>query len=144
MSKYNSLCLSAIKKIYTAANIMQNKDFKRFNLTSSQGEVLFSLFRSDEQEINQRNIESRLQLSNPTVTGILNRLEEKGFIKRVSSANDRRYKHVGLTEESTAIKEEIYSDIYAHETKLLGGFTDAEKEQLKIYLQRILKNIAED
>ena len=42
--------------------------------------------------MSQRDVEKNLNLKNPTVTGILKRLDEKGYIFCVPNANDRRKK----------------------------------------------------
>jgi MarR family transcriptional regulator, organic hydroperoxide resistance regulator len=46
-----------------------------------------------------------LFLSNSTVTGIVDRLEKRGFVQRVRQSRDRRQIHVRLTPEGTAFIE---------------------------------------
>lgn len=58
-----------------------NNQLKGIGITSSQCEVLNYLFRCDKEEVNQKDIEKALSLKNPTVTGILQRLDEKGYIQ---------------------------------------------------------------
>lgn len=46
-----------------------------------------------------------LYLNNSTVTGIVDRLEKRGFVQRVRQSRDRRQIHVRLTSEGTAFIE---------------------------------------
>ena len=59
-----------------------DKNLLKYNLTGMQMEILCYLKCNPDKEIHQREIEYWFQLKNPTVTGILNRLEEKGYITR--------------------------------------------------------------
>ena len=67
-----------------------NNRLKRLGITSSQCEVLDFLLQSSKDEVTQRDIERALNLKNPTVTGLLKRLDEKGFILSVPSGKDKR------------------------------------------------------
>ena len=79
-------------------NNIYEKDFNRMlksiGITSSQCAVLDYLFHSSKEEITQRDIERHLSLKNPTVTGLLKRLDEKGFILSVPSTTDKRCKNI--------------------------------------------------
>ena len=59
-----------------------NERIKKLSITSSQCAVLDFLFHTDKDEVNQCDVEKALSLKNPTVTGILKRLDENGFINR--------------------------------------------------------------
>ena len=71
---------------------ISDKGLKEMNLTSSQMTILFYIYTNDDIEINQKDIEKKLYLKSSTVTDILNRLENNGFLSRTTSENDGRYK----------------------------------------------------
>lgn len=71
------------KQINTVYEKDINNQLKGIGITSSQCEVLDYLFHCDKEEVNQRDIEKALNLKNPTVTGLLQRLDEKGDRKSV-------------------------------------------------------------
>src|SRR5699024_4850070 len=73
-----------------------DRNLQKYNLTAAQLDVMIYLKCSGEEEIHQRQIENWFQLKNPTVTGLLNRLEEKGFIIRRTNPADRRYRVIEL------------------------------------------------
>ena len=83
-----------IKQIHIAFETRCHKNLQRYNLTPSQMDVLLYLKKHEEDTLTQRDLETGLTLKNPTVTGLLNRLEEKGFITREQNLNDKRSKFI--------------------------------------------------
>ena len=57
--------------------------------------------------MNQKDIEKELDISNPTVTGILNRLEVKGLITRVPCRHDARAKNIEVTEKALELDKQL-------------------------------------
>ena len=89
-------------------------------------------------------MEKNLNLKNPTVTGILKRLDEKGYIFCVPNANDRRKKIIYLTEKRLMILEEkMEADRRKLDRELTRGMTKRETEALRKNLDKILNNIAD-
>ena len=77
-----------------------NKNLAEFNLTGVQHEILCFIDRNEhERDVFQKDIEKCLKLTNPTVTGIIKRLEEKEMIVRYPSSTDARYKCLHVTEK---------------------------------------------
>ena len=75
-----------------------NKKFNRFDLTGAQVFTIINLFKAREkgERLTQKDLERILDISNPTLTGILNRLENKGLIIRMPCKHDARRKNVLL------------------------------------------------
>ena len=120
-----------------------NERLKRLGITSSQCAVLDFLFHTNKEEINQRDVEKGLSLKNPTVTGILKRLEEKGFILCVPSTADRRKKNIYLTEKAYDIQRRMEADRRKMDKQLTRGMTKKEIAALTRGLEKMLYNIAE-
>lgn len=114
--------------------------FSPFELTPSQFDVLVFLGANDECEIYQVDIEKAFKKSNPTITGILNRLESKGLITR-QAGKDKRYRHIMLTKKARVILEESLKQKETIEENILEGFSPKEKEDLVNYLIRISENL---
>lgn len=128
-------------------NNIYEKDFnhqlKKLGLTSSQAEVLDYLFLCEEEEVNQRDIEKALSLKNPTVTGILRRMEEKGFVMILPNEKDKRCKNVYLTEQAFDIEKKMEAARRRVDKRLTIGMTKREVEALQKMLNRVLYNVAE-
>lgn len=134
---------SAMKQIITAFRRRANQTLEQNNLTVSQAEMLFFIARQDEkgQKIIQRNIEEALHLSNPTVSGTLDRLEKKRLIERRPDPENRRVNLVQLTDVARQQRDQTIANMIALEECALIGFTAEEILQLEGFLTRILKNI---
>ena len=86
--------LSLIKK---KMDKHMNEGLKKYDLTKTQRDILGYLHFTDKNPVIQKDIEEHFHISNPTVTGILNRLEQKGFIERKQSLKDKRVRTIVLT-----------------------------------------------
>jgi DNA-binding MarR family transcriptional regulator len=69
---------------------------------------------------------------------LLDRVEEKGIIRRVRSLEDRRSQILELTEEGHAIYPHIMEAVRRVHARSLDGFTPEEVATLQGYLQRII------
>lgn len=116
---------------------------KILGITSSQCAVLDYLFHTNKEEVNQIDVEKSLNLKNPTVTGLLKRLDEKGFILCVPSSTDRRRKKIYLTEKAYDIQRRMEADRKKMDKALTRGMTKREIEAVHKALDKMLYNIAE-
>lgn len=112
----------------------------QMDLTSAQGRIIGYLARQDQPPC-ARDIEEVFQLSHPTVSGLLSRLEKKEFIRLEPDPVDRRCKRVVLLPKGSACHEVIRQQILENEEKIVQGFTEAEREQFLSFLQRAMDNM---
>ncbi len=117
-----------------------NEGLKKYDLTKSQQDVLGYLHFTDKDPVIQRDIEEHFHISNPTVTGILNRLEQKGFIERKHNPKDKRVRAIVLTQKEQNLHEDIVKQIHTMESR----FGNALGEEKKVQLLEILKELAEN
>ena len=113
-------------------------------LTSVQLRVLGSVSRLEaagEREIHQNDLERIEHVTHPAMTKLLQRLESKGFIRCVPSAQDRRYKKITCTEKSTGIHKMIFAQDQEVLAELCGNFTEEQKKTLLQLADMILENI---
>lgn len=136
-----------IGKILKIVNNYMDKDINNclsdYNITRSQMGILIYIQVAECKNIeaNQVDIEKEFNLKNPTVTGLINRLEEKGYIKRVRSDKDKRYNKLELTESGREILNKGKRKAQENEEKLLKILTDDEIKELKRILTKIVNNI---
>ena len=132
-----------LKVVSNYMDMNSNNNLAEINMTRSQMGALVYVFVSTRKgkEVNQVDIEREFNLKNPTVTGILNRLEEKEYIKRVPSSKDKRYKKIELTDSGKKIVEcgKVKAD--EMEDKLLSVLEYSEKEELKRLLNKVIESI---
>ena len=132
-----------IKQINNVFEKELNERLRDTGITSSQCAVLDYLFHTSRAEVSQRDVEKNLNLKNPTVTGLLKRLDEKGYILCVPSANDKRKKNIYLTEKAYDIQRRMESDRRKLDRELTRGMTKREVEALRRNLEKLLYNISD-
>lgn len=118
-----------------------NRSVEQLDLTTSQIHVLFYLKNNENREVIQKDIEERFNLSNPTVTGIIKRLETKGFIERSVSSKDARSKKITMTEKSYKANEEMKKAMHEANEHLLQGISEEELGILEGCFKRMLHNL---
>jgi len=77
----------------------------QFNITPAQFYVLSALW--DKDEIRFKDLSKRLDMDGATLTGVLDRMEKRDFIKRIEDAKDRRSVLVCLTPKSRVIRPQM-------------------------------------
>lgn len=117
-----------------------DEDLKHHDLTLTQTRVLGFLAEMGGQAT-QKEIEDDLQVSHPTVVGLVSRMEQKGFLTTRPDPMDRRNKLVELTERARKLDQAIDLTVAQHDAQLLRGFTEQERETLKGFLRRINRNL---
>ena len=134
-----------IKKINTIYETKINHELMNLQLTRTQLDLLIYIDIQLEKglEVNQKDIEMEFQLKNPTVTGILNRLEEKSFIKRTISNKNARYKKIIITQQAKEMLKPGREKSKIIEKKVNEALTKEEKKQLNLLLNKLYVIIAE-
>ena len=118
-----------------------NAGIRSIGLTASQFHVLNYLFQTEKDEVNQIDVEKSLRLKNPTVTGLLKRLEEKGFILTVVNTKDRRRKNIFLTEKAHNIRKKMENEHRHIEGNVTGKLTKRERETLRRLLGKMVDSM---
>ena len=130
-----------VKIINNMLDSKANRDFRKWDLTCSQHAIIAYLFDHQSVETTQRDLEETFSLKNPTVTGLLNLLENKGMIQRVTNPKDRRSNIIKLTEKSLSLEKQLTASRKMAEDAILKGFTPDEKQQLESFMRRLMDNI---
>ncbi|HJR90325.1 MAG TPA: MarR family transcriptional regulator, partial [Aeromicrobium sp.] len=88
------------------------------DLTMRQLHVLVAA--SQPEGVTVHELADALQTSDPTASGLVNRLADKGLVVRVEDDADRRVRHVQLTEAG----EETLSELDSAYERLLAEMVD--------------------
>ena len=112
----------------------------QMDLTAAQGRIMGYLAHRPEPPC-AKDVEEAFQLSHPTVSGILSRLEKKDFVEFRPDPADRRCKRIYVLEKGWEHIEQIHSVIRENEERIVSGFTEEEKEQFASLLERAILNM---
>lgn len=83
-------------------------------------------------------ISRAVHLSPSTVVGIIDRLEEKGWVVRARDTSDRRVVHVAVTEQGKALLERAPSPLQRTLAEALNSLPELEQATIALSLERIV------
>lgn len=133
-----------MRRVVEHMNGVKNGLMSEYGLGGSDFELLTALRRSSQQEpyqLKPTELYDFMLFSSGGLTKVLHRLEDRGFITRFASEEDRRSKMVRLTEEGKELIEKVVSDYHQIHQQALGNFSDDEVEQLDYLINKLLVNV---
>lgn len=114
----------------------------QLGIGSAQGKILnYVLVESEAHSVYQKDLEREFALRPSTVTEMLNALEQKKLIQRVSDEWDGRYKKIVFTEKARSMKDRIRQEVEETEHLLLQGITEQEKQEFLRIAGKMLQNL---
>ena len=129
------------KVIQENADRHANQLFKPVDLTSSQVRMLKYLRQRGDTPTTQKDLEQYLQVTHPTVVGIVQRLEQKGFIRTEFDGSDKRKKYIYRTDKEEELYEQLINSHETYEHLLTKGMTREQVEQLHELLELVYENV---
>ena len=133
------------KLIVQLANVMINRRNKKaagYGLTSGQVLILkFLLKNQDREEINQLDIQQNMNLSHQTVTGMVGRLESKGYVACSQSSRDRRCKRIELTPKAFEVSSAMSAGAMSAEQAVIRDMTADEQQEFNRLLRTAYRSM---
>ncbi|PCX03635.1 MarR family transcriptional regulator, partial [Listeria monocytogenes] len=119
------------------------KQLRQFNLTFSQYLVLLTLWEENPQTL--LTIGKKLNLASNTLTPLLKRLEQDGWVQRNRDENDKRNLIIKLTEKGIVEQEAVHKAI----SKCISSQFDIDEytkakammDNLEITLKKLTKDV---
>ena len=112
-------------------------------LTLSQMMVIESFRHSKDGYQTVQDIQNALHVAQPTVSGLVKRMEKKGLLKRVDS-KDKREKVLTLTEEGKDAINNARNGMLSIESILLASLNEEEIERFRNLLDKIWNSLDKD
>lgn len=130
-----------ISKIHHLSGRIFAKKLREYQveINPAQGRIMFVLWQKDGISISE--LAKKTSLGKSTLTSMLDRLEEMGYVTRTRSEEDRRSVLIKRTE-----KDESWQEVYAQVSQDMGrlyydGFSESEIDEFEQYLRRLLDNL---
>jgi len=98
-------------------------------VTPIQVMLLFFLQKNDGSSLTQ--ISQGLMLENPTVTGLIDRLEKLGYVKRSDHPSDRRVYLIYLTEKGKTVANKALPIVKRLNEQIIEGYPEKEIKGFK-------------
>ena len=112
---------------------------RSLGLTAVQARLLLSLVKFPDN--NQAFYAERIEVEPITLTRIVDRMEEAGWVERVADPKDRRARLLHLTDKSREIVEPLRLIVTALVDDMVDGLTAQEQELLAQLLEKISANL---
>ncbi|WP_446897920.1 MarR family winged helix-turn-helix transcriptional regulator [Clostridium sp. LBM24168] len=120
-------------------NVFQclKSDLAKFDVTPVQYGILKCLWTKNGQTPKQ--IADVLGLDGSTITGILDRMENKKLLKRAENPEDRRTLKVIITEKGLKLQKPVEEIANRVNENMIGVFSEKDQKQFKKFLRLIAK-----
>lgn len=126
--------LTLIKKIMSLIKQSFESDFKKMHITESQILVMRVLNHYGDMKVS--DISKELDLSNSTVSGIIDRLVEKKIVQRKRSEKDRRIVMISLAQD---YHQPVKKHLNAFAQKMGRALSTTTEEDLDFILEGLEK-----
>ena len=126
------LIFTAQQKLRTYLKKMMVKE--NVKVTPAQAGILFLLKQKDGRTMSE--LSQILSIDNSTITGLVDRLERTGLVRRDASPHDRRASHVFVNPEGIEEVDKAKKVIRTVNQEIKNGFSAADLESFN----RILKS----
>ncbi len=113
--------------------------FARWDLSPSQFNVLNLLYGSPDG-LTQTDLSKRLITHRSNITGLVDRLEARGFLQRNEAREDRRAYRVVLTPKGRSLVQEILPYYYSAAETVWDGVEPGQVKALTGSLDRLARN----
>ncbi|WP_373896846.1 MarR family winged helix-turn-helix transcriptional regulator [uncultured Massilia sp.] len=127
-------CLQGFERL-TAAPV------RRFGLTHAQFDIIATL--GNTPGMSYKQLGERTLITKGTLTGVIERLEQKGIVERARSSADKRSFSVRLSPAGDALFRQVFPAVVAHGKQLFADYGDSDFEQLDRALGRLRARLDE-
>lgn len=125
------LCITA-----TAMQEALNEELSRHGITYRQFQVLGWLVH-DGDDLTQADLAARMRIEPPTLVGLLDRMEQQGWIARVNCPGDRRKKLVRVAPTAEEVWETMVAALIRVRERATAQLSAEQVDALKEMLQLI-------
>jgi DNA-binding MarR family transcriptional regulator len=131
----NALATEAVMNTIRTADMLFDsigRLLRPLNVSAAGGLVLGIL--RDHGRMSPSELGERLIVTRATVTGLLDSLERRGYVRRSANVADRRSLIVEITPVGLEVLQELRTIIHRHEKALMSGFSESD---LRAYIERL-------
>ncbi len=135
-------CLLNIVYTGTIFSKLSYKFFSKSDITDAQFNVLMQLKYSTNQKLSQVDLSKRLFVNRADITGLIDRLEKGGFVKRERHPTDRRVNLIAITSKGLELLEHLEPEYFQEVNKIFGNFGKKEIKDLINNLEKVRQQAA--
>lgn len=128
-------------KISTAINRAMLRAFAQENvdITTEQWSVMACLWNKDK--VTQQSLCMLTEKDKPSITRLIDKLEKRNYVVRVSDPTDRRINLIHLTETGVALQQKATQIVQRVAETTLHNITEKELNASREVLKKVMKNL---
>ena len=139
MDEYNKQ-MKAFTVLLRAAQSVQEvarKDVATYGMNMTEFAVLELLYHKGDQPI--QIIGKKVLIASSSITYVVDKLEQKGYVKRNASPDDRRVTYACITESGKQCIQEVYPNHEQNMSKIFENFSEEQLATVTDLLKQIGK-----
>lgn len=130
--------LIKVRKIVRSINLESKKIQKEYGVSIPQILCLNYLHGSPNYQATQGEIKAFLNLNSSTVSGIINRLEKKGYLARLPKSGDKRVVNIALTSAGDKLLDQIPSLLHEQLSEKLDKLNPEKIQEIEESLDTLI------
>jgi MarR family transcriptional regulator, 2-MHQ and catechol-resistance regulon repressor len=124
-----------LSRAYKAINEHVNKVIQSSGLNPTEFAVLELLYHKGDQPMQQ--IGGKILLASGSITYVVDKLEQKGMLRRIACPNDRRVTFAQITDDGKAFIQGIFPEHAQQIHSLMSSLTESEKHEAIELLKKL-------
>jgi MarR family transcriptional regulator, 2-MHQ and catechol-resistance regulon repressor len=124
-----------LSRAYKALNEQVNKIIQTYGLNPTEFAVLELLYHKGDVPLQQ--IGGKILLASGSITYVVDKLEQKGLLKRIACPKDRRVTYAQITDEGKSFIEGIFPEHAKYIDQLMSSLSETEKVEAIDLLKKL-------
>jgi MarR family transcriptional regulator, 2-MHQ and catechol-resistance regulon repressor len=124
-----------LSRAYKALNEQVNKIIQTYGLNPTEFAVLELLYHKGDVPLQQ--IGGKILLASGSITYVVDKLEQKGLLKRIACPKDRRVTYAQITDEGKSFIEGIFPEHAKYIDQLMSSLSETEKVETIDLLKKL-------
>ena len=129
--------LSECMQLFETAS---NRNVRQFGYTPAQFDIIATL--GNTTGMTCKELGEKTLITKGTLTGVLDRLEQKGLVQRERGGEDRRQLFVMLTAEGEAIFKDIFPKVVVAGEQRFAHYTVDDYHALELALSKLKQHLS--
>ncbi len=128
-----------LNKTALLSKVNFNNYLKKYDISPEQWSLIFRVV--ERSGLTQKELSDSTYKDQANITRSIDRLEQKGFLKRIENPNDRRSFQLIPTQEALTLVEYVAPLSHAFNQRLTQGFSEEEAQTLIALLKKVHDNL---
>ncbi|MFA6901753.1 MAG: MarR family transcriptional regulator [Gallionellaceae bacterium] len=127
--------LYELVRTYQAFEAYSGANIRTMGLTAPQFDIIATLGNTEGMSF--KDLGEKTLITKGTLTGVIDRLEDKALVRRVASPSDGRSQIVQLTRAGEKLFAQVFPAHLAHLEQAFGNFSRQDFEAAELVLQQL-------